>query len=75
MNPPATDPVQAQMMQFMPFLFTYMMATFPAGLVIYWTWNNTLSCIQQSVIMKRQGVKVELWDNLKSTFAGGKKPG
>jgi YidC/Oxa1 family membrane protein insertase len=41
-----------------------MMGSFPAGLVIYWAWNNTLSIIQQGVIMKRQGVKIELWDNL-----------
>jgi YidC/Oxa1 family membrane protein insertase len=37
--------------------------------VIYWAWNNTLSVIQQSFIMRRNGVKVELLDNLKSTFA------
>jgi YidC/Oxa1 family membrane protein insertase len=36
--------------------------------VIYWAWNNTLSVIQQSVIMRRNGAKIELWDNLKSTF-------
>jgi YidC/Oxa1 family membrane protein insertase len=49
-----------------------MLAGFSAGLVIYWAWNNTLSVIQQSYIMRRNGVKVELFDNLKSTFA--KKP-
>ena len=53
----------------MPVVFTFMLARFPAGLVIYWAWNNTLSVIQQSVIMKRQGVKIELWDNLSSLFA------
>ena len=42
---------------------------FPAGLVIYWAWNNTLSVLQQSFIMRRNGVKVELFDNLKATFA------
>jgi YidC/Oxa1 family membrane protein insertase len=48
----------------MPVLFTFMLAQFPAGLVIYWTWNNLLTILQQGVIMRRQGVKIELWDNL-----------
>jgi YidC/Oxa1 family membrane protein insertase len=52
----------------MPVIFTFMLAAFPAGLVIYWAWNNTLSVIQQSFIMRRNGVKVELFDNLKSVF-------
>jgi len=45
----------------------------PAGLVIYWAWNNTLSVLQQSFIMRRNGVKVELLDNIRSTFVR-KKP-
>jgi membrane protein insertase Oxa1/YidC/SpoIIIJ len=49
-----------------------MLASFPAGLVIYWAWNNTLSVAQQSVIMHKHGAKIELWDNLKGT-AGGLK--
>jgi len=53
----------------MPLIFTFMLAGFPAGLVIYWAWNNLLSVLQQSFIMRRNGVKVELFDNLKSTFA------
>jgi YidC/Oxa1 family membrane protein insertase len=53
----------------MPLIFTFMLAGFPAGLVIYWAWNNTLSVIQQSFIMRRNGVKVELFDNLKSMFS------
>jgi YidC/Oxa1 family membrane protein insertase len=52
----------------MPLIFTFMLAGFPAGLVIYWAWNNTLSVLQQSFIMRRNGVKVELFDNIKSTF-------
>jgi YidC/Oxa1 family membrane protein insertase len=43
LNPPPPDPVQARLFQFMPILFTFMMAGFPAGLIIYWSWNNTLS--------------------------------
>ena len=52
----------------MPIIFTFMLASFPAGLVIYWAWNNSLSITQQWIIMRRQGVKVELWDNLRGTF-------
>ncbi|PJI54316.1 membrane protein insertase YidC, partial [Methylobacterium radiotolerans] len=71
MNPAPPDPVQAQIFTFMPIVFTFMLGSFPAGLVIYWAWNNTLSVIQQYVIMRRNGVKVELWDNLRSTFRRG----
>jgi YidC/Oxa1 family membrane protein insertase len=69
MNPTPPDPTQAMIFTWMPVVFTFMLASFPAGLVIYWAWNNTLSVIQQGVIMKRQGVKIELWDNLKNLFS------
>jgi YidC/Oxa1 family membrane protein insertase len=68
MNPEPQDPVQKTMFTWMPLFFTYLLASFPAGLVIYWSWNNTLSVTQQYLIMKRQGVKVELWDNLRGLF-------
>src|SRR5439155_207231 len=55
-----------------PVFFTFMLAGFPAGLVIYWAWNNLLSVLQQSFIMRRNGVKVELFDNLRATFASKK---
>lgn len=73
MNPAPPDPVQAQIFTFMPIVFTFMLGSFPAGLVIYWAWNNTLSVLQQYVIMRRNGVKVELWDNLRNTFRRGAK--
>src|SRR5882757_1401347 len=72
MNPTPPDPTQAAIFTWMPVIFTFMMAGFPAGLVIYWAWNNTLSILQQGVIMKRQGAKIELWDNLTALFR--KKP-
>ena len=53
LNPPPPDPVQARLFQFMPILFTFMLASFPAGLVIYWSWNNTLTIAQQWTIMRR----------------------
>jgi YidC/Oxa1 family membrane protein insertase len=69
MNPEPTDPVQKSMFAWMPVIFTFMLGTFPAGLVIYWTWNNTLTILQQYYIMTKAGVKVELWDNLFKLFA------
>ena len=72
MNPTPPDPTQAMLFNWMPLIFTFMLASFPAGLVIYWAWNNTLSILQQSIIMKRHGVKVELFDNVKGLFR--KKP-
>jgi YidC/Oxa1 family membrane protein insertase len=65
MNPEPPDPIQKQMFAWMPLVFTFMLASFPAGLVIYWAWNNLLSVTQQYFIMRRNGVKVELWDNLR----------
>ena len=53
LNPPPPDPVQARIFQFMPIIFTFMLASFPAGLVIYWSWNNFLTIIQQWTIMRR----------------------
>ena len=47
LNPPPPDPIQAKIFQWMPIFFTFLLAGFPAGLVIYWTWNNTLSILQQ----------------------------
>jgi YidC/Oxa1 family membrane protein insertase len=73
LNPTPPDPTQQMIFNWMPLIFTFMLAAFPAGLVIYWAWNNTLSVLQQSFIMRRNGVKVELFDNLKSTFVGSKK--
>ena len=72
LNPAPPDPTQKMIFDWMPVIFTLMLASFSAGLVIYWAWNNTLSVLQQSVIMQRNGVKIELWDNFKALFV--KKP-
>jgi YidC/Oxa1 family membrane protein insertase len=74
MNPTPPDPTQAMIFNWMPVVFTFLLATFPAGLVIYWAWNNFLSILQQGVIMKRQGAKIELWDNLTALFRRKPKP-
>ena len=56
LNPQPADPVQAKLFLIMPVVFTFILAPFPAGLVIYWAWNNVLSVLQQWTIMKRMGV-------------------
>lgn len=58
LNPQPTDPVQARVFQFLPILFTFMLAPFAAGLVIYWAWSNTLSIAQQYMIMRRHGAPI-----------------
>lgn len=68
------DPNQQIIFNWMPLIFTFMLANFPAGLVIYWAWNNTLSVTQQYIIMRRQGVPVDLLGNIASTFRRPPKP-
>jgi YidC/Oxa1 family membrane protein insertase len=75
LNPTPPDPTQAMIFNWMPLIFTFMLATFPAGLVIYWAWNNSLSVLQQSVIMRKHGVKIELIDNVKALFVKKKPQG
>lgn len=58
LNPQPPDPIQAKIFLFMPIIFTFLLAQFPAGLVIYWTWNNILSMSQQYVIMRRVGMTI-----------------
>jgi YidC/Oxa1 family membrane protein insertase len=69
LNPPQPDPVQQQIFAWMPLLFTFLLASFPAGLVIYWAWNNVLSVSQQWYISQRAGAQIHLLDNLQKTFA------
>jgi YidC/Oxa1 family membrane protein insertase len=71
MQPEPTDPTQKMMFMYMPLIFTFMFGSFPAGLVIYYAWNNSLTILQQSLIMKRAGTKIELFDNLRKMFARG----
>ncbi len=64
LQPPPADSSQAMIFNLMPIMFTFMLGSFPAGLVIYWTWSNFLSLIQQWVIMKRNGAEVDLFGNV-----------
>ncbi len=69
LNPAPPDPTQQMIFNWMPLIFTFMLANFPAGLVIYWAWNNSLSVAQQSIIMRKHGAKIELFDNIKALFS------
>ena len=73
LNPAPPDPVQAQMFNWMPVIFTYSMAAFPAGLTIYWAWSNFLSIIQQSYIMKKHGTEINILGNIRSSLPFLKK--
>ena len=74
MNPPAGDPIQQRIFQLMPIMFTFIMAPFAAGLLIYWTWNNVLTIIQQYIIMRRFKVDNPI-DSLIGRFTGKKAAG
>ena len=54
-QPAPTDPVQAKMMKLLPFFFLVFLSSFPAGLVLYWVWSNSLSIVQSAFIMHRHG--------------------
>jgi YidC/Oxa1 family membrane protein insertase len=68
MNPEPTDPIQKQAFAWMPVIFTFTLGSFASGLIIYWSWSNILSVIQQAAMMKKAGAKIELWDNLVGMF-------
>ncbi len=68
LNPPPPDPIQKRLFDFMPILFVFILAPFPAGLVLYWTWNNILSIMQQYYIMRKHGAEIHLWQNLKESL-------
>ena len=59
LNPAPPDPMQARIMMMLPLIFVFLFATFPAGLVLYWTWNNVLSIAQQWLIMRRVTAKMK----------------
>lgn len=57
MNPPMPDPMQRKIFAFMPVMFTFIMAPFASGLLIYWVWNNVLTVAQQYALMRQMGVE------------------
>jgi YidC/Oxa1 family membrane protein insertase len=73
LNPTPPDPVQASMFNWMPVLFTFMLGSFPVGLVIYWAWSNLLGIIQQGYIMKKHGTEIDLLGNIRDSLPFLKK--
>jgi YidC/Oxa1 family membrane protein insertase len=72
LNPAPADPIQQQMFAWMPWVFMFMLGSFASGLVVYWITNNTITFMQQYVIMRSHGHKPDVFGNIKSAFA--KKP-
>ncbi len=60
LSPPPQDKTQRFMMAAMPYYMTFILAKFPVGLVIYWSWSNTLSILQQYFLLRQEGVKVNI---------------
>jgi len=58
LSPQTGDPTMQKMMMYMPVIFTFVLGTMPAGLVIYWTWSNLLGILQQWILLKRAGIKI-----------------
>ena len=73
MSPPAPDPTQQRIMQLMPIMFTFIMAPFAVGLLIYWSWSNVLTIIQQYILMRHYKVENPI-DNALARLTG-KSPG
>jgi OXA1/YqjG-like inner membrane protein len=63
LNPQQPDPLQQRIFNWMPVMFTFLLASFSVGLVIYWAWNNVLSLLQQYAIMRKNGAEIHLWKN------------
>ena len=61
LNPPPQDKMQKTMMDMMPYVLTFIMAKFAAGLVVYWTFSNALSIVQQYIIMRNMGVQPHIF--------------
>lgn len=66
LSPPPQDKTQRIMMGIMPYWMTVILAQFPAGLVIYWSWSNTLSVLQQYILLRQEGVRVNIFTRSRS---------
>jgi YidC/Oxa1 family membrane protein insertase len=73
LNPAPTDPSQAMIFAWMPWVFMFMLGSFASGLVLYWIANNTITFIQQYTIMSMHGHRPDLFGNIRSGFKR-KKP-
>ncbi|MGC9369549.1 MAG: membrane protein insertase YidC [Paracoccaceae bacterium] len=68
LNPAPTDPAQAMVFAWMPWVFMFMLGQFASGLVLYWIANNTITFTQQYLIMRSHGYKPDVFGNIKSSF-------
>jgi YidC/Oxa1 family membrane protein insertase len=69
LNPAPTDPIQAQIFGWMPWVFMFMLGGFASGLVVYWIANNTITFMQQYLIMWSHGKRPDIFGNIKSAKA------
>ncbi|MDJ1015190.1 MAG: membrane protein insertase YidC [Paracoccaceae bacterium] len=67
LNPAPTDPTQAMIFAWMPWVFMFMLGGFASGLVIYWIANNTITFVQQYAIMWSHGYKPDIWGNIRAS--------
>jgi len=75
LNPAPTDPTQAMIFAWMPWVFMFMLGSFASGLIVYWIANNTITFSQQYLIMRSQGVKPDVFGNIMSSFKRNKSDG
>jgi YidC/Oxa1 family membrane protein insertase len=75
LNPAPTDPTQAMIFAWMPWVFMFMLGGFASGLVVYWIANNMITFTQQYLIMRSQGYKPDVFGNIKGSFQRKPKPG
>jgi YidC/Oxa1 family membrane protein insertase len=66
LNPAPTDPTQAAIFAWMPWVFMFMLGSFASGLVLYWITNNVITFMQQYIIMKSHGHTPDLFGNIRS---------
>ncbi len=65
LNPAPTDPIQGQIMTWMPWVFMFMLGRFASGLVLYWITNNTITFSQQYLIMRSHGKRPDIFGNIR----------
>ena len=69
LNPAPTDPTQKMIFAWMPWVFMFMLGSFASGLVLYWIANNTITFTQQYLIMRSQGVKPDVFGNIRASLS------
>ena len=69
LNPAPTDPTQQMIFAWMPWVFMFMLGGFASGLIVYWIANNTITFVQQYMIMRSQGYTPDVFGNIKGSFS------